>query len=300
MRRGQAPKVSGSAGLRPCQRPETLIQHDRGATAAMTRSRYAFANRRAVQPERLRLLAALLDDGTFRLLERLGVRPGWRCLEVGAGGGSVAAWLCDRTAPGGSVLATDIDTTILRQLERPNLEVRVHDVLADELPEREFDLVHARLLLAWLADPEEGLRRMFGALKPGGRLLVEEMDFHTIAPDAGLDPATRTLFARVVDTHHAVLAEQHAFDPFCGRGLDRALSNVGLAQVESEGRLSIWRGGQPGGIVWQLTLSQLREQLIAHGCVTAADVDTVISLCDDPQLAFMSQATIAAWGHRMQ
>ena len=95
-----------------------------------------------------------------------------------------------------------------------------------------------------------------------------------------------------------VLADQHAFDPFCGRGLDRVLSTVGLAQVESEGRLSIWRGGQPGGTVWRLTLTQLREQLIAHGRVTAAEVDTVIDLCDDPRLAFMSQATIAAWGLR--
>lgn len=264
----------------------------------MTRSRYAFANRRTVQSDRLRLLSSLLDDGTFRLLERLGVRPGWRCLEVGAGGGSVAAWLCDRTAPGGSVLATDIDTTVLRRLERPNLEVRVHDLLVDDLPEREFDLVHARLLLAWLADPGEGLRRMVRALKPGGRLLVEEMDFHTIAPDAELDPLTQTLFARVIDSHHAVLIEQHAFDPFCGRGLDRVVSSVGLAGVQSEGRLSIWRGGQPGGIVWRLTLTQLREELIAHGAVTAAEVDTVISLCDDPRLAFMSQATIAAWGQR--
>lgn len=74
----------------------------------MNRTTYAFENARAVQRDRLRLLAALLDDGTFRLLERLGVRPGWRCLEVGAGSGSVAAWLCDRTAPGGSVLATDL------------------------------------------------------------------------------------------------------------------------------------------------------------------------------------------------
>ena len=171
----------------------------------MNRTNYAFENARAVQRDRLRLLAALLDDGTFRLLERLGVRPGWRCLEVGAGGGSVAAWLCDRTAPGGSVLATDLDTTVLRELERPNLEVRVHDVLTDELPEREFDLVHARLLLAWLADPERGLRSMLAALRPGGCMLVEEMDFHSIAPDAGLDPATRELFARVIDAHHAVL-----------------------------------------------------------------------------------------------
>ena len=35
----------------------------------MTRPTYAFANRRAVQAERLRLLGALLDEGTFRLLE---------------------------------------------------------------------------------------------------------------------------------------------------------------------------------------------------------------------------------------
>jgi SAM-dependent methyltransferase len=264
----------------------------------MSPAKYAFTNARTVQRERLRLLAALLDDGTFRLLERLGVRPGWRCLEVGAGGGSVAAWLSDRTAPGGSVLATDIDATVLRELERPNLEVRVHDVLTDELPEQEFDLVHARLLLAWLAEPERGLRRMWAALKPGGCLLVEEMDFHAIAPDAGLDPATRALFARVIDAHHAVLAEQHAFDPFCGRGLDRALSSAGLSEVASEGRLAIWRGGQPGGTVWRLTLVQLREQLIGHGQVTATEVDTVIELCDDPRLAFMSQATIAAWGYR--
>ena len=264
----------------------------------MSRTTYAFENARALQPERLRLLAALLDEGTFRLLERLGVQPDWRCLEVGAGGGSVAAWLCDRTAHGGSVLATDLDTTVLRELTRPNLEVRVHDVLRDELPEREFDLVHARLLLAWLADRERGLQRMLAALRPGGCLLVEEMDFHSIAPDAGLDPATRALFCRVIDAHNAVLAEQHAFDPFCGRGLDRALSTAGLARVESEGRLWIWRGGQPGGTVWRLTLIQLREQLIEHGRVTASEVDAIIDLCDDPGLAFMSQATIAAWGYR--
>jgi hypothetical protein len=48
----------------------------------------------------------------------------------------------------------------------------------------------------------------------------------------------------------------------------------------------------------RLTLTQLREQLIAHGAVTAAEVDAVIGLCGDPRLAFMSPATIAAWGYR--
>ncbi len=272
-------------------------QAGRGS-APMDRSTYAFGNARPVQPERLRVLEALLDDGTFQLLERVGVRPGWRCLEVGAGGGSVAAWLCDRTVPDGSVLATDLDTTLLQELQHPNLEVRLHDVLTDELPEGEFDLVHARLVLAWLASPVEGLRRMVMALKPGGCLLVEEMDFRSVAPDPGLDAVTRRLFTRVHDAHLAVLAEQHAFDPFCGRGLYRALSTAGVARVDSEGRLSIWRANQPGGELLRLTLVQLRDQLIAHRGVTAAEVDAMIDLCDDPGLVFMSQATIAAWGHR--
>lgn len=148
-----------------------------------------------------------------------------------------------------------------------------------------------------LSDPEEGLRRMLATPKPGGRLPVEEMDFGSIAPDDRLDPATQVRFKRVIDAHHAVLAEQHVFDPFCGCRLDRVRSTIVLAQVECEGRLSIWRGGEPA-TVWRLTLTQLREQLIAQGRVTAAEVDTVIDLCDDPRLAFMSQATIAAWGLR--
>ena len=102
---------------------------------------YAFDNARDVQRERLGALEALLDAGTIQQLERCGTGRGWRCIEVGAGGGSIAAWLCARVAPEGFVVATDLDTTVLGELSHPNLEVRVHDVLVDELPEAEFDLV---------------------------------------------------------------------------------------------------------------------------------------------------------------
>ena len=45
---------------------------------------YAFENARVVQRERLRALETLLDSGTIRHLESLGVERGWRCFEVGA------------------------------------------------------------------------------------------------------------------------------------------------------------------------------------------------------------------------
>jgi SAM-dependent methyltransferase len=261
-------------------------------------SSYAFDNVRAIQRERLRALEALLDEGTIRHLATRGVAPGRRCLEVGAGGGSIAAWLCERVAPDGSVLATDLDTTVLAELSHPNLEIQVHDLLADELPEGEFDLVHMRLLLGWLAEPQVGLRRLVASLKPGGWLVAEEMDFVSAVPDPRLDPDTRALVARAVDAHNTVLAERHSFDPFYGRRLVGDLEDAGLTDVGCEGRASMWRGGQPGGTAWRLTLEQLREPMITSGLLSGADLDALIPLCDDPRFSIMSQITMAAWGRR--
>src|SRR5436190_13883592 len=96
---------------------------------------YAFDDALDIQRERLLALETLLDPGTIQQLEARAVRGGWKRLEVGAGGGSIASWLYARVVPDGSVLATDLDTTRLRDMCHPNLEIRVHDVLGDELPE---------------------------------------------------------------------------------------------------------------------------------------------------------------------
>src|SRR5215213_6577107 len=247
---------------------------------------YAFENARDVQRERLRALEALLDAGTIQQLERCGTGRGWRCIEVGAGGGSIAAWLCARVAPEGFVVATDLDTTVLGELSHPNLEVRVHDMLVDELPEGEFDLVHMRLLLAWLAEPRVALRRLIAALKPGGWLVAEEMDFVSLVPAPQLDADSRTLFTRVMHAHTAVLAERYGFDHAYGRRLVGDLTDAGLTDIGCEGRVSMWRGDGPGGTVLRLTLSQLREPMIASGLVSAAELDDAIALFEDPRLSF--------------
>src|SRR5579862_8081494 len=93
--------------------------------------------------ERTRLagLEAALDPGTREHLTRLGVRPGWRCLEVGAGGGSVAVWLAQRVAPDGEVVATDLDTNFLESTVAGHfgLKVLTHDITSQDLPSG-FDL----------------------------------------------------------------------------------------------------------------------------------------------------------------
>jgi SAM-dependent methyltransferase len=76
-----------------------------------------------------------------------------------------------------------VDTRFLDALEYPNLEVLRHDITIETLPERAFDLVYARAVLTHLAGRDVALRRMAAALKPGGKLLVEEVDVVCCVPD---------------------------------------------------------------------------------------------------------------------
>jgi 2-polyprenyl-3-methyl-5-hydroxy-6-metoxy-1,4-benzoquinol methylase len=67
---------------------------------------------------RMDVLARLYDPTSRRVLQDTGIAPGWRCLEVGGGGGSVARWMAERVGLTGSVLCTDLDTRIIER-ERP-------------------------------------------------------------------------------------------------------------------------------------------------------------------------------------
>ena len=175
---------------------------------------YAYDNALPHQLQRLRTLEELFDAGSIRVLEALDVQPSWRCLEVGAGGGSIARWLAERTS---SVLATDLDVTHTRAVAGPNLEVREHDLLRDALPDAAFDLIHLRLVLAWLPDRPTALARLRAALLPGGWLIAEELDFNAAIADPHMAAEDQALFGKLVRAHNTVLGLQSGFDPFYGR-----------------------------------------------------------------------------------
>jgi SAM-dependent methyltransferase len=145
-------------------------------------ARYTFPNAWELARRRLELLEACHDPGSFRRAAALGVGPGSRCLDAGAGAGSFARWLADRT---GDVLAVDIDVRLVEEIAAPGLEVRRHDLAHDELPRGEFDFVHTRLVLIHVPERDAVLRRLADALRPGGVLLVEEDDIYPLATTKG-------------------------------------------------------------------------------------------------------------------
>lgn len=242
--------------------------------------------------ERLGGLEAMWDPGTIRQIERLGIAEGWSCLEIAAGGGSVAAWLCDAVGPTGRVLATDLDTRFVEALERANLEVRRHDIVTDELPDEQFDLIHARCLLEHLPARETALERMASLLAPGGWLLVEGFDFASVAfePPA---PANLKVSRAVINFMTAA-----GYDENFSRRSPSALAALGLRDVAAEGRVNVSVGPAPGDAFTKRTLEHLSPSLLEAGAVSAADIDAVLVALDDPQLTRVSQMIIAAWGRR--
>lgn len=249
----------------------------------------------AWEQERLRLagLEAALDPGTHEHLTRLGVAPGTRCLEVGAGGGSVAFWLAQQVAPNGVVVATDLETDFLESeaTNHPGLEVLRHDIMAGDLPTG-FDVVHARWLVEWLPDKRLALQRMAKALRPGGVVLIEEPDFVTIF-EAGEPAALRRVVIAAMRCLEAISPVEVEYGR---RALDDLIA-VGLVGAAAEGRCPIVRGGDPlASHFLRFTLEKLRGEVLAEGKVTEADFAEAIKALEDPTVTIVTPMTVAAWG----
>jgi SAM-dependent methyltransferase len=245
----------------------------------------------AFEEERARLagMEAQWDPGTFRHIENFDLPGEAACWEIGAGGGSVAAWLAERC---GHLLVTDVDTQFVDQLAGDRVTVQRHDVVVDPTPEGPFDLIHARLVLEHLPARDEVLDKLVGALRPGGRLLIEDYDWTSY----GTEPSSETI-ERVSDAILDFMGEA-GFDPYLGRRLPRALEQRGLADVAAEGRLLVMRSDHPGAAFYRLSLVSLRDAVAQRGKVTGAEIGEALAAIERDDLTMVSPTMVAAWASR--
>ncbi|GAA3454762.1 class I SAM-dependent methyltransferase [Dactylosporangium matsuzakiense] len=258
--------------------------------------RYLLDNARTEAGERFARLAELFDAVTRGHLDRLGLRAGARCWEVGAGGPSVPAALAAAVGPAGYVLATDINPAWLDP-HGGGYEVLRHDVVADPPPAPgTFDLVHARLVLVHLPDRARALAAMAAALRPGGWLLVEDADTE-LQPLACLDE-TGPAQQRANRLRRAVreLMTRRGADLRYGRTLPRALRAAGLVDVAAAGCFPV--GGVACDRLEASTVRMVRPELLAAGLADDAEIDAHLAAVDAGELDLTLAPLISAWGRR--
>jgi SAM-dependent methyltransferase len=245
-----------------------------------------------VEGPRLRLLEELHDPLTASQLDAIGVGDGWQCLDVGAGGGSVTRMLAERVGSTGSVVAVDLDTSLLEGLAGDRVEVRRHDLLVDQLPQAAFDLVHARLLLMFLSPRLAAVERMVSAARPGGWVASIAPDFTTVT----LSPASlvwQRVWSRFLDA-----AMAGGWDPGYGARLYGDLCAAGLVDVHADYIVRCSAGGSLEPRLLSLTFERLRERMVLLGA-DSDEIDEAQRLLAKPDSAITSPTKCVAYGRRL-
>ena len=212
---------------------------------------------------------------------------------------SVPHWLAAQVGPTGLVLATDIDTSWLAGAGAGLDQLRVlrHDVGVDDPPAADLDLVHARLVLTHVPQRDAALTSMIAALRPGGRLLVEEADpglQPLICPD---DHGPAQHLANRLRHGFRTLMAGRAADLAYGRTLPRLLREHGLVDVAADAYFPIT--APACATLERATVEQIRDRLISAGIATAAEIDQHLDNVATgrvPDLA--TSPMISAWGRK--
>jgi SAM-dependent methyltransferase len=264
---------------------------------AASQSHYPFDNAAPQAGDRFASLAALYDDVTRRHLDRFGIGAGWTCLEVGAGGGSVARFMSERVGPSGHVMATDINVDWMSGSLPANVEVRRHDIGVDPLPERAFDVVHARAVLMFVPHRRSALARMIAALKPGGWLLVEEL----VAPISDVFEPPDEPDAQLVRKCRRAIVElirRRGGDPLFVRELPALADDAGLTEAGTEGYFVPFRTAAVVMLA-RASIDQLGAAIVEAGLMEPAELERFIALLDSPTGPYpVSMALISTWGRR--
>jgi ubiquinone/menaquinone biosynthesis C-methylase UbiE len=111
------------------------------------------------------------------LVDELAVRPGERVLDIGCGRGAALEPLARDAGPNGDVLGIDLAPRMVQRTahdlrDLPQVQVRVADATAPDLPAASFDVIASALVLFFLPDPGAAVRSWAQLLVPGGRLGV--------------------------------------------------------------------------------------------------------------------------------
>jgi ubiquinone/menaquinone biosynthesis C-methylase UbiE len=246
------------------------------------------------EQDRLRTLSRVADGRTRRALVDVGIATGWHCCDVGSGAGVIAAWMAEQVGPTGRVVSIDVDT----RFQPPSggvVEVRTLDVTSEPIGAGEFDLVHARAVLQHLAQREAVLDAMITATKPGGWIVVSDIDW--IQYDAQPAPEPYATLSRIL---RDLSSSQHGYDGTWGRMLIDAFAKRGLTEVDARGEVWTMHGGTDSAEWYIAALERALDVLPADVFPPGFDARAAIAQAREPSFAILSPISVTAWGRRPQ
>lgn len=237
---------------------------------------------------RLSVLAEAMSPWTGALLDRAGPWQGLHVLDAGCGAGDVSRELARRVGPSGRVLGIDGDAVKIAAAREAaaglaNLTFEVGDAIAPD-GGAAFDAVYARFLLSHLTDPDGALASLAARVRPGGLVIVEDVDFDGHFADPP-QPSLDRYVAWYQET-----ARRRGANAGLGRELPRRVAGAGL-EILHAGAVNPAALSGPIKQMAPLTLAAIAESVVAASLASAGAVERTLAdlqaAADDPAV-FMS------------
>jgi len=226
--------------------------------------------------KRLNVLSEILYDYTKSVIEEDGKITGKKFLDVGSGGGNVALMAAKMVGETGHVTAIDFDAEIVRLAEAEaksqnvlNIQYAVTDAYKIDY-NGEFDIAYSRFLLSHLEKPEMVLNNMLKSLKPGGRIIVEDIDFsgHFCYPPC-------SAFDAYIE-YYITAAKNTGQNPTMGLSLFQLFKTAGINNIRVDVVQPFYNEGI-GKWMAYFTMDKIKNTVIRQGLATAGIIEKVLS-----------------------
>jgi ubiquinone/menaquinone biosynthesis C-methylase UbiE len=237
------------------------------------------------------------------LIDRIGVGPGWRTIDIGCGPLGVLDILADRVGPSGAVVGLDnesrmlgLATSVLAERNLADVELVQADAADTGLPADSFDLVHERLVVLNVPNPEETVAEMVRLARPGGYVALQDFDAVSWLCEPP-HPAWERLM-----TPFAAAWRAAGLDLTRSRTLPAMLRRAGLVDVEVDVHVHGASAGDRSAMLFPHLLGLFRERILALDALTEAELDDCLgaltSHLEQPGTFTIHPTLIQAWGRK--
>jgi ubiquinone/menaquinone biosynthesis C-methylase UbiE len=225
--------------------------------------------------KRLDMLNEDSNPNSKAFLAQLGLKDNAHVLTLGCGIGTLERWMARELFPNGFITATDIDENLLKTAKERAVSHGIHNIEFIQMDiynlpwSGKYDFAYSRFLIEHLQQPQEAMRKMLQALKPGGTLVLEDDDvsaFHTVPSHPGYQKAIETGMevGRQLDVDYSIGPKLPQMLEECGAIV---LQSTGLdLEIKSECRkLLRW------------TFEEAREKLVSNKILDDNTLDQLIA-----------------------
>lgn len=254
-----------------------------------------FSQNQTSESDRLSYISDTYDQTSRNQIAARGLKANMRCLDVGAGNGSIAIWLAAQLeAVSGEVVALDRDTRLLEQQTNlpKNLTILQQDLLQDGDPIGQFDLVHARFVLMHLPERARLLEKLAAWVKPGGWLILSEsIDLTT--QQASYAPYKEAMAAMWISLQKTI-----GTDITWAQQVPKHMQHLNFQEVGSEVYLPSADAHSSVAKFWRLTWAQMQERLVSVGQIPPSTLQLAVEALSKEDFTELSPGMLTCWGRK--